>query len=273
MSLTSELVERVSELEFSDLTGEDLTATRALLLDHIGVAANGATTDSGRSMQAFATATDSTEAPIVGTSLTAEPLRAAMANAVAAHSIEYDDVHNAASSHPGVVVFPAAIAAAEMADADAESMILGAVVGYEVMCRVGRAANPPAHYARHFHPTGTTGHFGAAAAAASIFGPILPGGKWPALCSAWISLSVTRSRYFCCGVPKLMATLGVAVRIIISSMPITLAMSADVRSLSITAETPWRTPSGPRTTGIPPPPPAITTDPLLASCSTSDMSQ
>lgn len=170
MSLTSELVERVSELEFSDLTDEDLTATRGLLLDHIGVAANGATTDSGRSMQAFATATDSTDAPIVGTSLTAEPLRAAMANAVAAHSIEYDDVHNAASSHPGVVVFPAVMAAAEMADADAESMILGAVVGYEVMCRVGRAANPPAHYARHFHPTGTTGHFGAAAAAASIFG-------------------------------------------------------------------------------------------------------
>jgi 2-methylcitrate dehydratase PrpD len=38
------------------------------------------------------------------------------------------------------------------------------------MCRIGRAAKPPAHYRRHFHPTGTTGHFGAAAAAASILG-------------------------------------------------------------------------------------------------------
>ncbi|MDX1450599.1 MAG: MmgE/PrpD family protein, partial [Acidimicrobiia bacterium] len=102
--------------------------------------------------------------------MTTEPLRAAMANAVGAHSIEYDDVHNAASSHPGVAVIPAALAAADMVEADAETFLLGVVAGYEVMCRVGRAANPPAHYARHFHPTGTTGHFGAAGAAAVIFG-------------------------------------------------------------------------------------------------------
>ena len=34
------------------------------------------------------------------------------------------------------------------------------------MCRVARAVNPHAPRARHFHPTSTTGHFGAAAAAA-----------------------------------------------------------------------------------------------------------
>lgn len=168
MSLTRDLVERVSELEFSDLTELDLIATRKLLLDHIGVAANGSTTDSAEAMQRFALASAEGSAPIVGTSLVSTPLYASMANAVAAHSIEYDDVHNAASNHPGVAVFPAALAATQITGADTQRFIRGAVVGYEVMCRIGRAANPPAHYGRHFHPTGTTGHFGAAAAAASI---------------------------------------------------------------------------------------------------------
>ena len=170
MSLTRDLVERVWELSFPGLAEADLDATRSLLLDHLGVAANGATTDSGRAMQTFAVSSTTGTAPIVGTSRTSGPLHAAMANAVAAHSIEYDDVHNSASSHPGVAVIPAAMAAAQIADADAEQFLLGVVAGYEVMCRVGRAANPTAHYRRHFHPTGTTGHFGAAAAAASILG-------------------------------------------------------------------------------------------------------
>jgi 2-methylcitrate dehydratase PrpD len=43
-------------------------------------------------------------------------------------------------------------------------------VGYEVMVRLGKALNPASHYARGFHPTGTCGVFGAAAAAAKILG-------------------------------------------------------------------------------------------------------
>ncbi|MCY4367857.1 MAG: MmgE/PrpD family protein [bacterium] len=112
MSLTRNLVERVFELQFDDLAQEDLSATRLLLLDHLGVAANGSTTDSGACIQRFALASGEGSSSIVGTSLSATPLYAAMANAVAAHSIEYDDVHSAASSHPGVVIFPAAFAAA-----------------------------------------------------------------------------------------------------------------------------------------------------------------
>jgi 2-methylcitrate dehydratase PrpD len=112
VSLTRDLAERVWDLTYTRLEDDDLAATRSLLLDHLGVAANGATTDSGRAMQTFAVSTARGSAPIVGTNLTASPLHAAMANAVAAHSIEYDDVHNSASSHPAVAVIPAAMAAA-----------------------------------------------------------------------------------------------------------------------------------------------------------------
>ena len=169
MTLTSDLIERVWEIENASLDSDDLYAFRSLLLDHIGVAVNGSTSESAKAFRRFAhRAPGGGDHPVIGTRETSDPIRAAMANAVAAHSIEYDDVHNASSSHPGVVVFPAAFAAAQIAEADAEDFVQAVFRGYEVMCRVGRAANPQAHYARHFHPTGTVGHFGAAATAASL---------------------------------------------------------------------------------------------------------
>ncbi len=173
MSLTHDLVEALHPLRFEDLSAEDLRATCALLLDHLGVAARGAQTPSARAAQTFLGdlgAEATLRLPIVGTRRFAPPVVGAMVNAVAGHSIEYDDLHNASSTHPGVVVFPAALAAALLADADGRELLTGAVVGYEVMCRAGAAANPAEQYRLHFHPTGTCGHLGAAAAAAHLLG-------------------------------------------------------------------------------------------------------
>lgn len=173
MNLTRDLIEAVSEVGYDDLAEGDLAAVRTLLLDHLGVAANGSTTDSAvcfrRTLERVGYSAPAT-APVVGAGRSAPAVQAAMANAVAGHSIEYDDVHNASSSHPGVVVFPAVMAAAALAGAGERELVRGAAVGYEVMCRAGRAADPPAHYGRHFHPTGTIGALGAAAAAGAVLG-------------------------------------------------------------------------------------------------------
>ena len=173
MSRTRELAEAVTGIEFESLGDAEVDAVRRLLLDHIGVAAAGSTTDSAaafrRTMGRFAH-DESASLPVIGAGTTAAPVPAAMANAVAGHSIEYDDVHNASSSHPGVVMFPAAMAAVALAGGDERDLVRAVVVGYEVMCRAGRAADPAAHYARHFHPTGTIGALGAAAAAAVALG-------------------------------------------------------------------------------------------------------
>lgn len=173
MSLTRELAEHLQRIRLDDLTSREWDAIRTLLLDHLAVVAHGAQTESAAAMRRFVQGSTSPAAPpfpVIGTSASAPAVAAAMANAVAGHSIEFDDVHNAASLHPGVVVFPAAFAATAMVDGDESTFVRAVVVGYEAMCRVGRAANPPAHYRRHFHPTGTVGHFGAAAATASAVG-------------------------------------------------------------------------------------------------------
>jgi 2-methylcitrate dehydratase PrpD len=155
-------------------------AVRSLLLDHIGVAAWGSRSEVAATVRAHATEdlarAVGPELPIFGTGQRCSAVEAAMANAVAAACFEFDDTHTAASAHPGAVIFPAALAAAAIArsggeaQCDGERFMTAVCVGYEVMCRVARAANPHAHRARHFHPTSTTGHFGAAAAAAVCLG-------------------------------------------------------------------------------------------------------
>ena len=173
MSRTRELAEAVHGIDFDALGDAEIEAVRRLLLDHIGVAAAGSLTDSAasfrRTMVRFAH-DDSAALPVIGAGVAAAAVPASMANAVAGHSIEYDDVHNSSSSHPGVVVYPAAMAATALAGGDEQDLVRAVVIGFEVMCRAGRAADPAAHYARHFHPTGTIGTLGAAAAAAAALG-------------------------------------------------------------------------------------------------------
>src|SRR5262249_28625643 len=75
-----------------------------------------------------------------------------------------------ASVRLGAAVFPAALAAAQLAGASGQALLRAAVGGYEVAARLAMALQPAEHYARGFHPTGTCGAFGAAAASGMLFG-------------------------------------------------------------------------------------------------------
>ena len=93
---------------------------------------------------------------------------AALINATAAHTMEVDDIYRDAIYHPGAPIIAAARAAAEEIGASGEAFLRGVIVGYEISTRIG-AAMGRAHY-RYWHNTGTIGCFGAAAAAAAIYG-------------------------------------------------------------------------------------------------------
>lgn len=96
------------------------------------------------------------------------PESALLLNAALGNVLEMDDVHRTAILHPGPVVIPVALAAAEAMEADAAGFLDAVVRGYEATIRVGRALGT-GHY-RYWHPTSTAGAFGAAAAAASVLG-------------------------------------------------------------------------------------------------------
>jgi 2-methylcitrate dehydratase PrpD len=109
------------------------------------------------------------EATVIQTKKRFPYVHAAFANASCAHALDMDDGHRFAASHPGVVIIPAAMAAAELAEASTKALISGIVVGYEIMIRTGRAITPSS-LNRGFHITGITGPFGAVGAAANIMG-------------------------------------------------------------------------------------------------------
>jgi 2-methylcitrate dehydratase PrpD len=92
---------------------------------------------------------------------------AAWANGVLANVLDFDDGHRLTKGHPGAVVIPAALAAAQLADASAEDLVLAILVGYEVAIRAGIAL-----HARDdaYHASGAWGALGAAAATARLLG-------------------------------------------------------------------------------------------------------
>ncbi|MFL1461657.1 MmgE/PrpD family protein [Roseococcus sp. DSY-14] len=93
---------------------------------------------------------------------------AALVNAAASHTVEFDDIFRDAGHHPAVVTIPPALAAAQARGASMDTLLRAMVAGYEVGCRVGLAVQP-SHY-RFWHTTGTVGTLGAAAATAVVLG-------------------------------------------------------------------------------------------------------
>lgn len=80
--------------------------------------------------------------------------------------LEMDDVHRRALLHPGPVVMAAALAVAP--EGEGQKFLDAAILGYEVMIRLGRAVGA-SHYA-FFHNTGSCGGIGSAMAAAHLLG-------------------------------------------------------------------------------------------------------
>ncbi len=96
-----------------------------------------------------------------------DPVRATYINSVISGSLEWDDTHVGAMLHPGVVVWPAVFAIAEMQGSSGAEMVAAAVAGYETMIRIGLSVQP-SHFRRGFQSTATCGAFGSAAAAAKL---------------------------------------------------------------------------------------------------------
>ena len=110
------------------------------------------------------------ESTVFGDAKTWTPAVAALLNGALGHSLDFDDTHADSSLHPSAPVVPAAFAIGEMVGASGRDVLTAIVAGYEVCCRLGNALDPTSHYARGFHPTATAGTYGAAAAAAKLFG-------------------------------------------------------------------------------------------------------
>ncbi len=170
MGITEELAGYCERLKYRQLPEEVVDRGKYFFLDFIGVTVRGSVSDSSKSMYHFVREMGKGDGVIIGTKARAPYLYSALANGTAAHAIEMDDVNNESSLHPGVVIFPSALATSEMMGSGGRKFIEAIVAGYEVMIRLGKALGPANTYARGFHPTAICGTFASSVVTSKIIG-------------------------------------------------------------------------------------------------------
>lgn len=102
----------------------------------------------------------------------AEPLgaaAAAFATGALVHALDFDDTHAGGLVHATAVVLPAAFAVGQQVGATGAEVLRAAVIGYELVCRLG-AATPHGFHARGLHATGVCGPLAAAAVTSALLG-------------------------------------------------------------------------------------------------------
>ena len=153
---------------YRDVPPNVLVDTRRAILDWLGSALAGSLEPPARLAQLVVAGFGASNDATVFSAPRSSAAGAALANGVASHILELDDIHKGSTIHGAAPIIPAALAVAEREHANGQSFLLAVTLGYEAALRIGEAVNPD-HY-RFWHPTGTAATFGAAVAAGSLLG-------------------------------------------------------------------------------------------------------
>lgn len=172
---TTQVATEVAAIRYADLPPQAVTRAKHVLLDWIGVVIAGSAEPAGQIAQAIATESGSRPvATIIGTHLRSSPRDAALANAIAAHALDFDDSSLWADGHPSAAIVSATVALGEMVDATTAQVVEAIVAGLQGQARIALATGPST-YENGFHGTGVYGTFGAAGASARLLDLDVPG--------------------------------------------------------------------------------------------------
>ena len=167
---TRSLARFASGLGFDSLDQDLVVRFKIGLLDAVGCAMHGSAQPWARMVNRFIKEQrGKREATLWLQRFRGPSANVALGLGVMIHSFDFDDYHNA-KIHPGAPVIPAAMAVGESIGASGKAVIAAMVSGYETMIRISLATGPNASRSRGWHLTGTTGTFGAAAAAGNLLG-------------------------------------------------------------------------------------------------------
>jgi 2-methylcitrate dehydratase PrpD len=165
-----ELIEFTHGLKLESLPADIVSRAKECLLDSLGCALFGSLQPWAKIMADEMMAEGSRgHSTVIGHRQTLAAPAAALCNGTAMHGFELDDLLDEAIVHPGAIIIPAALAAAESIDASGARLLLGIIAGYEILNRVGLAVGLEPAY-RGFHKTSVIGPVGAAVAAGVVLG-------------------------------------------------------------------------------------------------------
>lgn len=170
-TISARMAEYAAGLRYEDLPGDVRDLAHLVLLDTLGCALAGSTTDEVvKIRQAMTAAAGGAGDTILWGTGEELPLPlAALANGAAVHAREIDDFGGCA--HSGSVVIPAALGTAARVGASGRELLTAIVIGYDI---AKRAMDGGGGYLAFkevgWHSTSACGGFGAAAAAGRLLG-------------------------------------------------------------------------------------------------------
>jgi 2-methylcitrate dehydratase PrpD len=168
MPIAADLAAWTTGVRFDDLPADIVRATKARVLDVIGLSLAGAETAFGRSVREAAVAMSSPgPCRVLGTGDSINITMAAFANGAFSQALEYDDTHNESIVHMSSPSVAAALALADTARIPGRDLIAAIAVGNEISCRAGSVA-PGQFHRRGFHPSGLFATFGVTYLAARL---------------------------------------------------------------------------------------------------------
>lgn len=140
-SYTRQLAEFVANVRYDDLPQDAICAAKKCILDAIGVALLGSSTNWGREIRDFIVGVaGKPQASLIGCGDRVSCLDAAYVNGIFAKINDFDDGHRLlAMYHLGPTVVPASLAVGEWHANSGRELITAVVVGYEVGIRLGAA--------------------------------------------------------------------------------------------------------------------------------------
>jgi 2-methylcitrate dehydratase PrpD len=168
--LAEVLAEFLVNTKFNDLPQETVTAAKTFTLDLIGCIIGASQEQQIKILTEVLTAEGGNpRSSVFAHGFKTSMMNAALFNGTMGHAFDFDDDHREGTMHPSTAVFPAVFALGENLRVPGKEFLRSYILGLEVMIRLGESFLGKSYY-QGFHPTGTCGVFGAAAACATVMG-------------------------------------------------------------------------------------------------------
>lgn len=168
--LAEVLAEFLVSKKFNDLPKETINAAKGYVLDVIACTLGASQEQQIRILTEVLTSEGGNpHSSVFGHGFKTSMMNAALFNGTMGHAFDFDDDHREGTMHPSVAVFPAAFALGEKLRVTGREFLRAFILGLEVMIRLGESFLGKTYY-QGFHPTGTCGVFGAAAACSALMG-------------------------------------------------------------------------------------------------------
>jgi 2-methylcitrate dehydratase PrpD len=168
MNATDRLANFIIQTRFETIPEAVIEKAKEAVVDFIGCVLAGSRHAAGRKIVEYIRYLGGIEeSTVMGMGFKTSSPFAGLANGVMAHAEDFDDISFSVPGHPTVPLLPAVFSIGEKAGISGRDLLTAYVIGFEVICKVGRSLSPHL-YQRGWHATSVLGVLGSAAASSWI---------------------------------------------------------------------------------------------------------